>query len=395
MALSTRSAGVGRRTHRIDLRELIVHRYADIEALLKKAEQIARTIIPGELRSGETFRTLEAGVYEIVLTRLTPEAGDLRCALIAEKLMREIRRLNPTTIALEKRRKPEASSQRPAKRPPSRRAGPTSTSTATQMPLPGSALPFTPGPLSPAMASAPSFHEAPFRNEPTGAGTQARFQPVWHVQNNVITGYRCILGGLSDDPMADARHDAAVFAHAVAGLRTLLQRGLRALVIAPIHLASVSHPRFAAALQQQDGSLTPEASRLIVFELLDVATEASRYRLRDAAERLRGRCRAVLARTGPELPNLESLKDLNLHAVGLDIGRYLGEEEQLIPVLDQYAAAAQAQGLHSYIHGLRTTSLAVAAIGAGFTYIDGPVVADEVPSPAHVQSFGVQHLYRH
>src|SRR5579871_5481998 len=102
---SEKSGISGAHVHAIELEHLIVHKYEEHETLFRKADSLARKLIEQELRPGESLRVLGPGSYRLLLPKLMPEAGALRCSVIAEQVAREIRALNPTSITLDKQRK--------------------------------------------------------------------------------------------------------------------------------------------------------------------------------------------------------------------------------------------------------------------------------------------------
>jgi hypothetical protein len=92
-----------KRVHVFDLDDLIVHNYSERDTLLKKADKLARSIINDELREGEGMRSPKPGHYLFFFPKLTPEAGALRSSVLAAQISREVRKINPTIVAMDSR----------------------------------------------------------------------------------------------------------------------------------------------------------------------------------------------------------------------------------------------------------------------------------------------------
>lgn len=387
--------------HTINIEELIVHRYADHEALFKKSDKLAREIIEGELREGEGMRPLRAGVYQVFFPKLTPEAGALRCSVIAERVAREIRQLNPTSSAID-REKEEMPHQ-----------GPRRISGAPHVPAEG----MTPDGHHEAatramamMAEAASTEEISITEGDKAilGSLKMTFQPVWHIKNNIITGYFCSLtrDGKAVSPhgaelfpgnsadVAAAKLDAAIYKNAAEAIRYLLKHGLKALLIVPMHFSTVDRLRFMGPLLESGRDLPDEAKSLLVFELNQLPRDLTRFRLREPVSYLRTRARALLARTGFEPADLDIFKEFGFHGVGVDLADYEWKEARLLKGFERFVEDAETYKLQSFVHGISSKSMVVAAMAAGVRYMDGPAVSDPIESPKHIQPYELDMLYQ-
>ncbi len=397
------------RRHIIRLEDLILHRYSERAALIKKADKIARAVIAEDLRDGETYRVAEDGVYIVAFPRLTPEAGALRCSLIAERIAREIRKINPAAAHLDKPAAPEPHvrarlqrrvaaprAQRPVSPPPASLADQETATRAFERMID--------------VGHSTSLHELALTEAERALLSRMtlNFHPVWHVRNKLITGYRCALSMMGRDMSAGdavktlnsengavtrAKIDAMIYSNAVSGIQGLLQSGQKALLIVPVHFSTIDQMRFIVPLLEAGAGLPAEAQNLIVFEILDIPSNTSHFRLREPTAYLRTRSRALIARIGFDFTSLDAFRELNFHGISLDIADYPWSESRLLPFFEAFTLAAQKQKLHPFAHGIKTTSLSVAAISAGFSYIGGSSVAAPLSAPATVHSFAVESLY--
>jgi hypothetical protein len=380
--------------HSIELEDLIVHRYSEHDALFKRADKMARQLIEQELRDGEGMRVKKPGSYQVFFPKLTPDAGALRCSVIATQVAREVRELNPASKSVDRQRE----------EPPSK--GP------KRLPVVGGGR-----------DAANAHHEAGTRAIAMMAGAQSieeitisetdnellsvlrpAFHPVWHTKNNLITGYHCTLTRngkavvhaeiqevLGDS--AGVKLDATLYKHAAEAIKYLLSTGLKALLIVPIRFSTVDRLKFMTALLGSVGSLPEEARNLLVFELIDIPRDISRFRLREPVSYLRTRARALLAETGYDPADLELYKDLGFHGISLDTGRYDWKEARAIKGFERFVEDADTYKLQSFVHNINTKSLAVGAIAAGVRYINGTAVSEPIDHPKHIRPYEIDMLY--
>ncbi len=62
--------------------------------------------------------------------------------------------------------------------------------------------------------------------------------------------------------------------------------------------------------------------------------------------------------------------------------------------LSRFQRAAEKVGVPTFVHGVRSLSLAAAAMGAGYQFIDGDAVAASVPHVDRALAFQLADLYR-
>jgi EAL domain-containing protein (putative c-di-GMP-specific phosphodiesterase class I) len=390
--------------YRLDIRDLIVD-YDQREAFVKKSDNAIKDLISAEMRRGEIFRSVGPGVYHMVFPRVSVELAALRSMTIEEKVARYIRAVKPAAYNAEAVMQRIAAATKAAA---DLRAAQGPTATLTK---PAAA------PLS-ATRTIESLMDPQTRNQPDVTLTDAdmrafahlklRFHPMWHVHNKLITGYRCVFAlnnervsyrdgakllNETSEEVLKAKFDLAVCMQATAHLNIMLKRGQKALMIVPVHYSTMEQPRLMAPFMDLSAKAAEEARKLLVFELLGVPVGLSRFKLQEPITQLRSRCRALVVRSGVDFTNFESYRDLGVHAVGMDASEYPWKEAKMIAFLEQFAAVAQRFRLQSFVHGVPTNSLTVAAVASGYTYVDGPAIAADLDSPERIHSFGVKSLY--
>jgi EAL domain-containing protein (putative c-di-GMP-specific phosphodiesterase class I) len=380
--------------HTISLADLIVHKYSDQDALMKKADKIAREFINGELREGEMARIPKPGVYQLFFPKLTADAGALRCSVIAEQLAREVRKVNPATAALENDPEPAEQALRPRPRPA---LEPNHHEAATRA-------------LARMVQSTTTPDITITETDRAALGAlKVAFHPVWHTKNNLITGYYCdVTRGnarlrLEDMPellehntpeVATAKIDAAVYKQAARAMGYLLKEGLKALLIVPIHFSTVDRLRYIGTLLEAGQGLPDEAKSLVVMELKEFPRDLTNFRLREPVSYLRTRSRALLAQIGFETVDLEMFKGLGFHGVSVDLIQHEWKEQRLLKGFERLVEDAEEHKLQSFVHGIGSKSLVVAAIAAGVRYMDGSAVSDPVNNPHHIRPYEIDMLYQ-
>jgi hypothetical protein len=398
------SPGVPRRNidetkvHVFNLDDLIVLNYSERDALLKKADKLARTIIDQELREGEGMRSIKPGSYLFFFPKLTPEAGALRCSVLAAQISREVRKLNPATVALDNQRQQEsaeAAPRRSASKRPEQDTDDEMRETASRV-----LASMTDGDSKDLTLSV--GHKAALES------LENSYCPVWHARNKLITAYKCGLtrggnalteheipellkGDLLD--VAAAKIDIALYGRAVKTIQYLLHQGLQALLIVPVHFSTVDRLRFIAPLLQAGAGLPQEAKNLVVFEITNLPADLTRFRLREPVNYLKTRARALIARCGFTPPDLEAFKEFGFHGISVDLRDYDWPESKFLRSFDLFAEAAEKYRLQSFVHSIPSTTLAVAAVTSGFTYMEGKAISEPVSNPSHIRPFEIDMLF--
>lgn len=403
--------GMEGRVHKIELADLIVHKYSEADALFKKADKVAQGIISNELRGDEALRCVRPGSYRLIFPKLTPEAGQLRCAVIAEQVAREVRKLNPTSQAIEQRRSEAETAQKPERRRTVARmpSAPVAKSGDPEASAQEQAMREAANRALAAMTSDKGTEELSYTEAEKQAlqNLNVLFHPVWHTKNNLITAYNCspsrdgrdligrdlveMLGSNTD--AANAKIDATVYNRAMKAIQVLMSQGLKAVLIVPIHFSTVDRLRYLTSLLEAGAGLPQDAKNLIVFELLGLPSGMSRFRLREPVSYLRTRARALIARTGFDLGELEQFKEFGFHGISVNVGDYEWSESQYMKNFERFVELAERHKLQSFVHGISSKSLAVGAIGSGFTYMDGAAISEPVDNPSRIRPFEIDMLY--
>lgn len=403
----------GYKVHRIKVSDLIVHKYEEESVIFRKASNIAQEIIGSELRPGELTRSPAPGVFDLVFPALRKEAGELRASVIAEKIAREIRSINPASIAISEKTGAAKAKAEPAA---VNRARAVVVPAATAKPatpisyLDRSRIPSGDDMRRQATLAfdlmAPSNR---FRLEELlgqdglnqAMSAQMSFTPVWNVRKDLVTAYvpnfidARLQNGPDDEASGDicsAQNDAAVLVRVKQVLRQTIESGLGALMILPVHFWTLENQGLRGAYLEALSNVPAPHRQFLLFEVRQIPADASRFRLGEALRYLRGRCRNALARVPITESGLSRYKTAGFF--GLTVEQPQGGDQRVSKVLDKLAGAAEAAHLHLHMTGLSRRALLLPAITAGFEYLSGPAVAPIIPSPAGLQDLEIERIYR-
>jgi hypothetical protein len=378
--------GRSRRVHKLVLRDLVVHRYFEEEVLLRRADRIAHEVIKADLRDGEYYRQVKHGVYALYLPKLTPDAGQLRVAVIGERISREIRRVHPGSIALDEMAATIASrgnkhrETTPAKSLTSKAALPDLKEHHRQ--------------ATEAMKLMSSGYRLRLEEllSTADVGTTdpiARFEPIWDVSRATVSAFRCVLHDFSDmrphgvmepNELQIARIDALTILQARAVMQSLVSASRPCLVVAPVHLVTLQSNTYLSAFIEAIGAIPEQHRGFLLLEILGDMTEVSRYGLRHVLAYLHNRCRAVLFRTDIKTGDFSKFTENRIFAVGAAARSDVSAAQNMI-LLDQFASAAKRMGVRVYATGLPNKSSLLAAVAAGFDFASGAGVVHDVDYP--------------
>ena len=218
------------------------------------------------------------------------------------------------------------------------------------------------------------------------ADLRVEFHPFWNLKSNRLTtygivpisnwcgelcaGYASMLprGFTNDETLA---LDKLLLHESVAALGSRNQPECLALAVTSLHAMTLQHASAASEYIEQCKSIPEPLRSRLLFEIVDVDRLIGSAEGRERILSLSKLARGVLGRSSVKATNLSSLKVIRLLAVGFDLTADMREEVVLIKDLETFAVVAERSRLVSYARGLNTVSLTVAAVGAGFGYIEG------------------------
>lgn len=217
------------------------------------------------------------------------------------------------------------------------------------------------------------------------------YRPVWDVRRRVLSAYLCSVPDTERWRRADA-HDLAILERAIGDLHCLYARGERVFVIVPIHAATLGHRRSRQIWLERLGTIPRPLREGIVLNVRGLSPEMPQSRIVDLVSHLRAVDHALIA-TLPLTPRLVPLLTATgIGTIGAEIGR-ANDEAAIMEAMGRFAEATLGSRTVLFAQGLSSSSLAVAALGAGFVYLEGAAIHPPVPAPANVARFGVEKAF--
>lgn len=370
------------------------------ERLAGRVDRIARNTIERYLLPGDIFTSWPGSGYVIVFATLDPERARMKCVLIAEEVMRTLlgeEGADLISVTSAVAQLDHFLSSRPSE-PTSPPASP-----AVEF-VPVVSEPSPPEPMPAPQESAPAAKiTMPQRGDLLGDFCFA-YRPMWDAKRNVLSANLCIAAlptsngdtefALGDDVGMMECLDFAIAQRVIRDLARMGDEGTRALVILCVHFETLSSAARRRRYVQTLHALPAAAKELLVIEISDVPDGVPEPRMQELVVALRPFCRGVSARLRLETVDFNVFRACNAHAVGCCIEDALASEVSIIRKMERFSRTAEKAGLVTFIHRTRSVSLMAAAVGAGFCFIDGAMVATLVDHPRHVTRFTLGDVYR-
>lgn len=235
------------------------------------------------------------------------------------------------------------------------------------------------------------------------------YQPLWSAASNAFLCHRIDgrvhfgdqpameidpLGEQDEDHAVVRAFDRAVLAQALRDSRRALDQGSKYVAVVPLHAASLkSEPDrqwMLAALQKQPDPLP----KLIVLELIDGQAIRGNDLMRYVWSLHKSCRRIVLRQALDHLPWFQS-QHLPPQAIGVSavVPHSAVPERDIIQRMDRFMESARKRQFESFLYGLRSRSLAFAAIGAGFSHVSGEVIASSTHEIGRVTAARLDALF--
>jgi hypothetical protein len=240
-------------------------------------------------------------------------------------------------------------------------------------------------------------------------GLRCLYRPVWDPTHSMISTYLAVslLPGmrtgsglraaaleLHGDAAAMERLDFVILDRTLHMLDEITHERRRFLIVLPVRfetLASLAQRRrYIDILRNR---VTPAIAQLLAIEIMGVPDGIPQSRLHEILTPLRDLSRAILVLLAPETGEFRQFTGAKIGGIGCDISALTTSEAAIMQNLSRFARGATKSGMTAYVHGVRSKSLATAALGEGFTRIDGDAVAPLIAHPKHVVEFNLIDLF--
>ncbi len=232
------------------------------------------------------------------------------------------------------------------------------------------------------------------------------FRPIWDVKRNAVFNFFCVpmvktqggrvqageaaIDGL-DDRHFRLAYDLRLLKRVVDELMRVGAQDRRLLFTIPVHVDTVSFGPFRTEYLQVWRELPLSLQRLAVFDLVGGGEGFPQSRLIEILPSLKPLSRAVTLRMPlSAVQSIGRFAHVGLHALSTEATS--NREEGAQAEFEKFVVATEKAHLLTYLHGIRTGSLALAAVGAGFSFIDGPAIGSAEVNPRCALRFSMEDL---
>lgn len=373
------------------VREKLGDRWSRVAA---RADEVARKAIERRLEPADVYTPHGELQYVVVFAHLTKEQAQVKCAVIAEEIMKRLlgEDIAPDLLAVK-----TAVAQ--ADHLTASDGGPDVDTLAARLAA-GDAAPQ-------AKPAADDWWDSSSDADPLDS-IRFVYRPLWDVHRNTLATYVCtptaagpagrlLLGDDEIAASADAatvnRLDLLMQRRVIGDLRHMMASGHKLLLCLPVHFETLaSNARRAPYLERCRRGIPTGGERFIAFEMVGAPPGITQGRLLELASGLKRHGRSVMLRTSRDHGHFRHPSETGVSAVGYTF-HATGDERIEIENMQRFASAAMKAGVTAYIRGLCSLSLVTAAIGAGFDFVDGDIVSAISETPSNAYQFDMEDLF--
>lgn len=234
-----------------------------------------------------------------------------------------------------------------------------------------------------------------------------RFQPIWSVHQKAVGTYLCELVAPGDDgpfaaalagdtePALLARLDRLILRLSLAAIDAAASTEISGAICIPVHYRALADTGLRQEFAALCAAITPEARSLVVWEMVGVPDGTLENPLYSMASIVKPHGRSLFIRCDLDSSDFEISAAIGVHSIGVDLRDTGMSETGVLQLLSKFAEQAHGVGLRCHAHGLRTSSLGLAAIANGFDYVSGAAVSDHTEMPWGILPYDAESLFLH
>jgi len=378
--------------------ERIRERFGDNwSRVAERADRIAEQAIRRRLSSHDIMTKVHDLNYLVLFTGVPQAEAQLRCRMIADDIARELLGDEGSAELLEVKTAVAQVDKVSFEETPSLEAL-------------SSLLAAGAGGASPPADAPPPARPRAAWTQPADPLDAVEFvyRPMWDVKRKVVSAFLCLpalrlpggqrvvgeqsIPGIESEDVQKTL-DSRLLDRVLEDLSKVAQAGRRLLLALPVHFNTIAAASRRLEYLNECRRLPPGVAKLLLFEIVGAPSGVPQSRILELATALRTQSRAVLFRTPIWSSGWGELSQAGILAVGADLSRENAPEATLMERFVKFAETADAKRLGCYLHGLRSLSLTVSAVGAGFHYLSGQPIADLADAPPDAHHFSLADLY--
>ncbi|HEX6958820.1 MAG TPA: hypothetical protein VF194_12610 [Ferrovibrio sp.] len=264
-------------------------------------------------------------------------------------------------------------------------------------------------PVAELEAGAPDFSFAQIDRAKALASMEVMYRPMWNLRHKVIANYFATVGAVNvfgdrlwdtalrreyEGVLSTAEFDIFIARRALRDMAANVAQGQKILLGWPIHFETLASRTGRLAYLDLCRTIPDAVRQLLVLELDGMPEGTPQSRLLEIIAVIKPFCRGQNVRVPWMFRNFGQMTGAGLNGVGFDLAATPRGDAERIRILNEFAAAAGKVGLRYYVHGLNTRAQALAALAAGYEWINGDAVNRLTDLPGKMARFNVEDLYR-
>jgi len=233
------------------------------------------------------------------------------------------------------------------------------------------------------------------------------YRPMWSVRTNMLAISGCYPAGKLPNgelgigeavlpPAATLevieKVDRAALDHVIAHCLPTMETGRGTIIALPVHYETLYDRDRRANYLNVCRGLSVAARKRLIFECRNIDDTSDQGALIATLQQLKPFSTMLIGLLPLRTSNFALWKRAGLGSVGVDIAAERGSESEIIEGMHQFALQASQHGLRPTACNLGTLSLAAAATQAGFDFIEGGIIQNQL-RPTDVRPFTLEDLY--
>ncbi len=230
------------------------------------------------------------------------------------------------------------------------------------------------------------------------------YRPVWDAAKQVVVTYLCQPATRPVQPEAtgfwtggndadQAALDLVLLDECALRTARLHADGFRILTALPVHFSTLTRSRFWSAYSEAHRRIPAEVVRDMASIVVGIEQGVPNIRLGQELPKLSNITRNIFCVVDDGGSAGIRFSGTGARAVGISIAP-ADPEVRSIERIKKLGQEAQDAGLDAFVLGLRSTSVAINAIGAGIRYLEGPIIRPASADPRHAFAQSVEYLYQ-
>ncbi len=222
---------------------------------------------------------------------------------------------------------------------------------------------------------------------------QPRLGPIWRANSRSLVGY--MVDAERTGPaqlVVEGELDLPLLAYAMEKLIGQLEENSPYLTMVALHWKSLERTPTRVKILEYLATAPEEMRRFIIPILTGIPSDLLPSRVDERVRELRQLHRAVGCRVDLGRRDFSQLKGLGFHSIGVSLPVPEMSETEVIAAMDPLLDAIGPLKAKSFIGGLNSRSLMIAALASGFDYLSGQVITTN-EAVGGIQEFSVRDIY--